>query len=253
MKRCWNRFTLIELLVVIAIIAILASMLFPALSKAREKSRTIQCLSNMRQLGTSTVLYTDDFDGRIARGSKNSAAQNISMFAVMFLTGHLQPAILSCPSFGGGRIVTISKMTAAWLETTDGASYSHYPHYGLNREVDAEINTKNLTYFNMPFPSQAMCYGDSVKANELSSKGFYIVAQLPTFVGLENGVVAARHSKGVNFTYMDGHAATMATNCNVLPPFYTTTLNPYVFGIPLWADTGNNAKRFWHAHKACLK
>lgn len=55
-------FTLIELLVVIAIIAILAAILFPVFAKARDSARTIQCTSNMRQLGTGLMMYAQDYD-----------------------------------------------------------------------------------------------------------------------------------------------------------------------------------------------
>ena len=64
-----NAFTLIELLVVIAIIAILAAMLLPALSAARSSAKSASCVSNLKQLGLTSTMYTADNNGYLLPGT----------------------------------------------------------------------------------------------------------------------------------------------------------------------------------------
>lgn len=105
-------FTLIELLVVIAIIAILAAMLLPALSSARQSAIAVQCLSNHKQVGQTISLYAADFDGWMYP-AENSAENDKKWITVLQDLNYINDsgvsqsgstkhynAILKCPSSG---------------------------------------------------------------------------------------------------------------------------------------------------------
>lgn len=90
-------FTLIELLVVIAIIGILAGMLMPALSSAKEKARRTKCLGNMQQLGVALQMYADDHDGRLPPRSYQSGAVWVDRLESYYANREL----LRCPTDRG--------------------------------------------------------------------------------------------------------------------------------------------------------
>ena len=197
MKNKQKTFTLIELLVVIAIIGILASMLLPALSKAREQAKMIACTNNLKQIATISIVYSEDYDGFPAPGGVGDPWGNVGdSFPYHFMKNYLKtnpysgstdPGIFFCPADKRG------KFTQDWIllgTCSYAIGYGYYKNPGKSSK--------------MPKPDQKVLFAEGNYINGNSINKMRIKKECgPFFDGYSD--LLAPHNDYCKMTFMDGH------------------------------------------------
>jgi prepilin-type N-terminal cleavage/methylation domain-containing protein/prepilin-type processing-associated H-X9-DG protein len=194
--RLHKGFTLIELLVVIAIIAILAAILFPVFSRAREKARQTACLSNVKQLVLASDMYCQDYDETLIPSAQGRPGPPP--------TAYIWPAYLKPYVKNEGIFVCPDARSQGWYIETWGER-GRLP-YGLNRDTEDTVNNVPYPLSMFEDPSRTLWMADSAAGNTGNPekmRGFQV--QYDRDPDTQSGI-SRRHNGGTNVGFLDGHA-----------------------------------------------
>ena len=209
-----RKFTLIELLVVIAIIAILASMMLPALNKARDKAKQSSCASNLKQMGLAFGMYANDFESYFPNPAANLVPNDARWCNTLSPYVNRNNKLFVCPS-GTGNITTIYRNNLG--------SFYGKPSYGFNQYLymrppvgNAANNFKDGNGDNLylratiiKHPSKCVVVGDTENPPDIAAINSQFMIPYNPYDGLAtySGKLSYRHNNGGNYLWADWHVS----------------------------------------------